>query len=62
MAEILVAGLGDRRPKIAQGSLVAGVPGKVVRTLSESEQQRISVNVQGYLHLVEQRLALEPLP
>lgn len=48
--------------RIPEGSLVAGVPGKVVRMLSESEQQRISVNAQGYLHLVEQHRGLEPLP
>lgn len=48
--------------EIPEGSLVAGVPGKVVRTLSETEQQRIAVNAQAYLHLVEQHLGIEPLP
>lgn len=48
--------------EIPEGSLVAGVPGKVVRTLSDPEQQRISMNAQAYLHLVEQHLGCEPLP
>lgn len=47
---------------IPEASLVAGVPGKVVRTLSDSEQQRIAANAQGYLHLVEQHRRFEPLP
>lgn len=43
--------------EIPEGSLVAGVPGKVVRTLSDSEQQRISMNAQAYLYLPVPRRA-----
>lgn len=42
---------------IPEGSLVAGVPAKVVRPLRDDERQMITLNAQAYLHLAEQHRA-----
>ncbi len=39
--------------EIPAGSLVAGVPGKVRRTLSEEERTAIALNAEAYLHATE---------
>jgi len=40
--------------EIPDGSLVVGAPGKVVRTLSEPEQQMLMLSAQHYVHNAKQ--------
>lgn len=47
--------------EVPAGSLVAGVPGKVVRTLGEQERQAIALNAQAYLKLAKRHRAIAPL-
>ncbi len=42
---------------VPAGSLVAGVPAKVRRPLSEEERGKIALNAQAYLHLAEEHRA-----
>ncbi|MGW6916110.1 gamma carbonic anhydrase family protein [Kitasatospora sp. NPDC054939] len=47
---------------VPPGSLVAGVPGKVRRELTEEEKAGIKANGEGYLLLADAHRGIEPLP